>query len=149
MYIIGILKPGLCFYFLFLQAFYYSIVARNIINLLKAFLVLKQLTLKHKILTGSGTDLDLAAVFQTIYMNCGALWKALRCLCMWLVCLWFTVTSFLSAGNFSETSTSLFILHSLWLNYQWPQFSALLFFKLKKCIWAVSLQSHTLNNMTK
>lgn len=98
--------------FLFsLSAFYYGIVTRNTINLLKAFLVLKQLTLKHKILTSSGTVLDLAAVFRMIYMNCGALWKALRCLRMWLVCMWFTVTSFLSTGRLLETSLKHPLLH--------------------------------------
>lgn len=102
MYIVNISKPWLCFYFLQLQTFY-SRVARNTINLLKAVLILNRLTLKHKILPSSGTWLDLTAVSWMIYVNCGALWKALKCLCMWLVCLWFTVTSSLNPGKLRKT----------------------------------------------
>lgn len=101
-YIVNISKPRLCFYFLRLQTFY-SRVARNTINLLKAILILNRLTLKHKILPSSGTWLDLTAVSWMIYVNCGALWKALKCLCMWLVCLWFTVTSSLNPGKLRKT----------------------------------------------
>lgn len=61
MYTVNISKPWLCFYFLRLQTFY-SRVARNTINLLKAILILNRLTLKHKILPSSGTWLDLTAV---------------------------------------------------------------------------------------
>lgn len=107
---VNISKPWLCFYFLWLQAFY-SRVAKNTINLRKAILVLKRLTLQLRILPGSGTWLDLTAVSWMIYGNCGALWKALKCLCMWLVCLWFTVTSYLSTGKLRKTFLKYLLSH--------------------------------------